>query len=334
MPHSSPSRLSWKGYALYALVALTGLVVMSLPFAADWNQIRHGWNDFPAFYIGAEIVGSGDLYDANAFVAEQNRLLGRNNQNIIYTRLPFVAVLEAPMRFLPYGVAYALWQVLSLAALALFAVMWPARRPLAFVICCWFPPVAATLANGQDVTYLLLWMVAAIWLERAGRDYGAGAALVIAAATKPHLFLLVPVAILAKRKWKVGAGFAIGGVVILLICFLAAGLRWPAEFLARLQDPAVHPQIGSSSVLASLAAVLHGPEFWTVAMLIAIAVGVLIFRLARTQDFATTIAVAVAAGLVVGFHVYAQDYLLALPLLLLLVTRMLERKERTATVAA
>jgi hypothetical protein len=289
-------------------------------------------NDFPAFYVASERVGSGNLYDPAAFLAEQNRILGRNNRTIVFIRLPHVAVLLAPMRYLSYPVAYALWQALSFAALGIFAVLWPARRPLAFVICCWFPPVAATLANGQDLTYLLLWVVLAIWLERTGSEFSAGLVLSLCAA-KPHLFVFLPLVFIAKRKWRVGGGFCAGAGAILLVSFLAAGLRWPLDFLTATRDPAVHPKIGSSSLMAYLASVLHGPALWALGGVIVIALAVMVYRVAGTQDFATAIAVACAAGPIVAFHVYAQDYLVTLPLVLILVTRLLERSGSAAIAA-
>ena len=113
---------------LYIVAGLAGLLALALSLAPDWNHIWNGLNDFPAFYLAPRMLATGDLYHPLAFLAKQQQLLGRTNESIVYIRLPYLAVMLAPLSQLPYPVAYALWQALSLTALALFAGLWPARR--------------------------------------------------------------------------------------------------------------------------------------------------------------------------------------------------------------
>jgi hypothetical protein len=323
MENANVFRRRQPSYLLYIIASVAGLVALALSFASEWGYIRKGLNDFPAFYVAPRMLGTGELYDRAAFLAKENEILGRSNPNIVFIRFPYVAVMLAPLSHLPFSVAYILWQALSLAALAIFAALWPARRPLAFVICCWFPPMAANCANAQDVTYLLLWIALAAWLVTRGKDFGAGLTLSLCAA-KPHLFLFLPVLIIARRMWKLGAGLVVGGVLLLTVSFLAAGTSWPAAFLQAIRDPAVHPAIAKASLVAFVAGFLHGPGLWVFVGIVMVLLGAIVYRVAQRTHFAMALAIAVAAGPIVAFHVYTQDYLLTLPLILSLVTNAKE----------
>jgi hypothetical protein len=309
--------------ALVAAACLAGLIAQALPFAKDWGAIRQGLNDFPAFYLSPRLLGTGHLYDQAAFLAEQARSLGRTNANIQFIRLPYTAVMLAPLSDLPYAVAYAVWQMLSIAALAVFVWLWPARHPLALVVVCWFPPVAANLANAQDVAYILLLVAIAAALVQRGRDVGAGLMLALCAA-KVHLCLFLPVLIVARRMWRLGAGLVAGWAVLLAVSFVAAGRGWPVAWLQAIRSPLVSPNIGKSSLLAFVAEAVHGPALWVIAGVLILLVGAAVYKLAQRNSFVFGLGAALAGGLIVAFHVYLQDYLLALPLILTLGSELVD----------
>lgn len=311
--------------ALAVAVCLAGLIALALPFARDWGAIRQGLNDFPAFYLTPRLLGTGHLYDQAAFLAEQRRMLGRVCANIQFIRLPYMAVLLAPLSHFSYSAGYALWQTLSIAALAVFVWLWPARSPFALIIVCWFPPVAANLANGQDVAYVLLWAAIAASLVQRGRNVGAGLILALCAA-KLHLCLFLPVLIVARRMWRLGAGFAAGGAFLLAVSFLAAGPGWPAAWLQSIRSPIVSPNIGKSSLVAFVAEGVRGPALWVIVSVLTLLLGAIVYRLARRNSFVFGLAAALAAGPIVAFHVYMQDYLLTLPLLLTMASEFADRR--------
>ena len=310
---------------LVIAACLAGLIALALPFVRDWDDIRQGFNDFPAFYLSPRLLGTGHLYDQTAFLAEQGRLLGRTSANIQFIRLPYFAVMLAPLSHLPYLAAYALWQTLSIAALAGFAWLWPANRPLAHIIICWFLPVAANLANGQDVAYILLWVAIAAALVRRGRNFSAGLMLALCAA-KFHLFLFLPVLIVAKRMWRLGAGLVAGGAFLLAVSFLAAGWGWPAAWLESIRSPLPNPNLAKTSLLGLVAEAVHGPGLWVVAGALVLLTGAIVYGLAQRSSFTLGLGAALAGGLIVAFHVYVQDYLLALPLILTLASGLVDRR--------
>jgi len=323
--NAHPSDSAGRGKALYVIAGLAGLIALTMSFAPVWDNVRQGLNDFPAFYVAPRMLATGDLYHPAAFLAKEKEVVGRTNKSIVFIRFPYVAVLLAPLSRLPFSVAYAVWQALSLAALGVFAWLWPARRPIACVICCWYPPVAANFSNAQDVAFLLLWLALAVWLADRDREFGAGLVLSLCAA-KPHLFLFLPVVIIGRRMWKVSAGLAAGSAILLAVSFLAAGTGWPAEFLQAIRDPVVHPGIGKVSLVGFAGGIVQGPALGILVGVLILFLGTIVYRIARRRSFAMALAVGVAAGPVVAFHVYIQDYLLALPLVLILAGKAVERR--------
>jgi len=310
--------------ALVAAVCVAGVIALALSCAPDWSGAWQGLNDFPEFYLSPRLVGTNHLYDPAAFLAEQQRVLGCTNVNIQFLRLPYMAVLLAPLGRLPYSTAYALWQTFSIAALAAFAWLWPGRRWLAFIIVCWFPPVAANLVNAQDLAYVLLWVAISVALVQRGKHAGAGLVLALGAA-KLHIFLFLPIVIVARRMWRLGAGLVAGAAFLLAVSFLAAGWAWPAAWLRTIRSPVVSQSVAKSSLLAFAAEAMHGPALWAVAGGLILLVGAVVYRAAQRNSFVFGLGVALAGGLIVAFHVYQQDYMLALPLILTLASGVLDR---------
>jgi multidrug transporter EmrE-like cation transporter len=309
---------------LLIVSCLVGLIALTMPFARDWDDIRHGLNDFPQFYLSSRLLGTGHLYDHAAMLAQQRQVLGRTCVTMPYLRLPYVAVLLAPFSHLPYSVAYALWQMLSIAALALFVWLWPASRSLSLVIVCWFMPAAANLINGQDLAFLILWAAIAVVLVRRGRHAGAGLVLSLCAA-KFHLFLFLPVLIVSRRMWRLGAGLAAGVAVLLAVSFLAAGWAWPVAWLQSIRSPEANPNLAKTSLVGLVAAAVHGPALWVAVGALLLLAGAIVYRLARRSSFALGLAAALAAGPLVAVHVYMQDYMLLLPLILTLASAFVDR---------
>jgi hypothetical protein len=253
-------------------------------------------------------------------VAEQSRILGHVNFNIQFIRFPFVAVLSSPLSHLPYMVAYVIWEALSVSALVIFARLWPARRTVAFLVLCWFPPVAATIANGQDVSFAVMWVAVAACLVRIGKHLEGGLVLALCLA-KPHLCLFLPVLIVATRMWRFGAGLLAGWTFLLAVSFLVAGPAWPLEWIHSVSTPLTNVDIAQTSLLATVGEFLHGTPFRIVFALLVLAAGVIVYQVARRSTFDIGLGAALTAGPVMAYHVYMQDYLFALPLVLTLVGR-------------
>ena len=191
-------------------IAGAGIIFLSLMFGAQASRIFAGVNDFLGIYAGARLVGSPEQFNADAYIREQVRATGRVAPSIIYTRLPAFAVVLRPLGKLEYLHAYVLWQVLSLSSFAAFLIVWPFRdRALLLFAACWSVPLFADLSSGQDIALLLL--VLAITWRLVGRACFLAGSVLALAMLKYHLFLLVPVFLIAQRRWRMLAGASLTG---------------------------------------------------------------------------------------------------------------------------
>ncbi|MCX6626781.1 MAG: glycosyltransferase family 87 protein [Candidatus Solibacter sp.] len=273
-----------------------------------------GRNDFLGLYAGARLVGGPDLYDHDAVRNVHLQSIGETGE-IPFVRPPCYALFLRPLGLLPYRTAYAVWATLLAAALAGFTALWPGASSSArWLICCWSLPAFVSLFNGQDVLLLLLWTALAACLVRAGKPAAAGMVLTLC-ASKFHLVALVPIVILAQRRWRMAGGVAVGGCVLLALSFAAAGRSWPLRYYAVLTDGRINPSVDHMPNLHSLLGVGRFGLPLQIAAGLVLAVG--LFLVARsTSDFAGPLALALVAGVLVGFHGYLSDAALLLPALI------------------
>ena len=72
------------------------------------------------------------------------------------------------------------------------------------------------------------------------------------AASKYHLMAIVPVVVLAQKRWRLAAGAMLGLAILLAISFAVAGWDWPRHYLAVIRDPALVPDMSHSPTLYAL----------------------------------------------------------------------------------
>ncbi len=189
-----------------------------------------GANDFLSFYAGARLVGTPDLYNHDRVKQIQSTEIGIPSDTLPFIRPPYYAALLWPLGKLPYMTAYAVWQLLNLAAVAGFVWLFPGgprRKTLVFT--WWSVPVFWSFANAQDLPLVLLWIAVTLRLHQKGHPVAAGAVLSVC-ATKAHLFLLLPLLIANRECRRLLAGLALGGAVLMLVSVAVAGPRWMIEF--------------------------------------------------------------------------------------------------------
>jgi hypothetical protein len=218
--------------------------------------------------------------------------------------------------WLPYGTAYLLWEILSAAGLVAAVVLWPGPSPATkWLIACWTLPVFAALFNGQDDTLVLFWIALAAWLLHRRWPLAAGIALALA-ASKYHLIALVPMVILAQKRWRVMAGAIGGGCVLLALSFVGTGWDWPRRYLRMLQEPGLAPDVSHApSFYANFQAVRFGTVVEIAAVILLAAV---VFRVGRIDSsFERPVALALGASILVSLHSWMADCTLLLPALML-----------------
>lgn len=297
-----------------------GLLMMLAFWSGAAGQIANGHNDFLGLYAGARLSGTPDLYRAEAVSRLQLAEAGATAPALRFTRAPFYALILSPLEHLPFRTAYFAWMALNLAALAGFIVLWNgADRTLTLTACCCSVPLAAAVANGQDLALLLFLLAAALRLFRSKHYLLAGLVLSMC-AIKYHLFIVVPLALAAQRLWRVLAGAGIGALALTALSFVAGGPHWPAAYLKALTDPAINPSVDT---MPALAGSVSGLEYGNLILWVfGIAVAVACWFIARrAPDLETAFAASLLGSLLLSYHSYVSDAALLIPALLILAAR-------------
>ncbi len=197
-------------------------VVIPICFAILWLLLgarsidvgrRH---DFLNLYTGASLALEGrfaDLYDHDTQLQRERRIVPGTKELIPFVRPPFYAMLISPMALLPYGIAFWLWLAFQVS-LAVVCMWWACRRfgPDAVFFASMYAPMAMSIPHGQDALVLLAIVVASFALAEKGRPV-AGAVLSLG-LIKFHLFVLWPVLLVVRKKWRMLGYFMIGGTIL------------------------------------------------------------------------------------------------------------------------
>jgi alpha-1,2-mannosyltransferase len=202
LPHIRPV---WVTILVFS--ALLNFVVYLGNVHAFFNE-----NDFRLYYAGAQVglrYGWSHIYDAHLDQAAVAALRPAGPWYALLTPAP-ITWLVAPLTLVGYLGAYWVWVALSLAALG--AALWYARprhHSAALYFTWWaaLGPLWFSAYEGQ-ITILVAAALLAGWrLLEARRDFLGGAILALA-LFKPHLVLLLPLALLVAGRFRALLGFA------------------------------------------------------------------------------------------------------------------------------
>jgi hypothetical protein len=293
--------------AFAAPAALAGAVFGLLAFVLQ-PQDRQS-SDFYSFWSGARLVGP-HLYDP-AQVERIERQVAPQIEVKRYIRPPFYAVALWPLGKLPFHTAYVVWFVVNLAAALAFVWAWRFQAA-SYLACALFFPLGWSFGAGQDAPLMLATAAFGARLIERKKD-AAGGLLLALGAIKPHLFLFVPVMLVAQRRWRALAGMLAGGAVLFLVSAAVLGFAWPAPFLraAMANEDIIRPNLlGLAGVLGRM-----GMPRWLLATA-ALAGGILVYRWTRSAAWRPSVAIAIAVGVVVSPRSMVYDASLFLPLLL------------------
>lgn len=205
----------WMGWLLSLVLGPGLLDLAGQPVGTDY---------LPYYAVGKTLL-SGDgvlLYDLDHQFALQQRVIGPELGSY-YAAItpPFLAGLFVPFALLPYAVSFAVYSVLSVLALA-----WSLRlldsdhlaRNLLWSL-TWFP-IFATVSFGENSALSLLLLAATfvLWRKRALLASGLVLSLLL---YKPQLALGVVIlwALDWRRDWRALLSFALGGGILVLLCF-------------------------------------------------------------------------------------------------------------------
>jgi hypothetical protein len=268
-------------------------------------------------YTGARLVGSPDQFRSERYAEDELSVTGFvSADQARYLRLPVFAFVLRPLARLPYRTAYYVWQALSFTALVGFVALWPGGgRGLLLLAAFWSFPLMANFVNAQDVTFLLLFLVLA-WRYHASSPWVAGISFGLC-ALKFHLFLLVPVLLIAQRKWRI-LGWAAATLLVLLGASTAVSTsHWIPQFIGIAFTSGANPY---DYAMPNLHALVYGlPHALQWELLGDAFVAAMVAWLASRSGFSLALGATLIGGLLVSHHAYFSDALVLLPALLIVI---------------
>ncbi|TAL40083.1 MAG: DUF2029 domain-containing protein [Alphaproteobacteria bacterium] len=190
---------------------------------------EHIGRDFINYWAGAKLAVDGraaEAYDLDAFHKFQQSLVGDTSEWKMYSYPPVLMLLTLPLAFLPFIPGLLIWSGLGIAACARLLKAetgWPVWPSVAVAAIA--PPAALwNLMAGQNGYFTAAFFAGGLAL--LPRKPVAAGILLGLLCYKPHMGLLIPVALLAGRHWR--CFFSAAATVICLFLGSWAAMGWDA----------------------------------------------------------------------------------------------------------
>lgn len=265
-PRSATGWLPWLlggafivAFALRDLMLTRGLYIEG----AVWGR------DFVNVWTGGHLVRQGSfsaISDVFAYEAFQHRLfahIGEHN----YSYPPVTYPVAALFSYFPYPLALVLWQAAGIAFFLWAAKpWWPGRAGPAWLAV--LTPAALVNLWAGHYGFFLGGLLLLGWRQvELGRPMLAGLCFGLM-LIKPHLAVLVPIALAMRREWKTIAWAAATVFFLLAVSAWAYGLQPWYDFLfgtSRMQANLINARdsfFGLMSTSPATAAFRLGAPFW------------------------------------------------------------------------
>ncbi len=224
-----------RGYAAVLLAVEVSLLIF---FIAGTHGLivpleQPTTTDFVSFYAAGDLADGGTpalAYDQPTHLAAEERATAAGIKYQFFYYPPIFMLVCAVFSRLPYLVAFVLFE-----AVTLVPCLFVARRvvgaatPGAMLVLLGFPSVFWTLGLGQNAFLTAaLFGGATLLIDRrpdvAGLLFGA-------LCYKPHIGLLIPVALMAGGHWRAFAAASATAVLLALVSVLAFGWETWRDFL-------------------------------------------------------------------------------------------------------
>jgi hypothetical protein len=191
-------------------------------------------DDFINFWSGPFLAWhqrAAEIYNVDAFHAFEQSIVGVHLQAYNYSYPPVLLVLTAPLALIPYLPGLVLW--LSAGWFAFYRSLrlaMPNGRALLFAFAT--PAVFINAVAGQNGTWTAALFGAGLglldrWPIMAGGFLGL-------LAYKPQLGILIPIALLAGRRWRALAAASVTAGALVVISLVWLGPDIYADYLQRL----------------------------------------------------------------------------------------------------
>ena len=208
-------------------IAFAYLVQLGISFAG------HGWivdasgrplaQDFLSFWSAGHLALSGHpatAYDWPAMHALQQQLMGHAWKGYLgWAYPPLYFCIAIPLALMPYTASFLIW-VCTTLALYMVAIARVARARGAALLACATPAALGCAMPGQN-GFLSAALIAGALLQLETRPVLAGMLMGLL-TYKPHLGLLIPVALMFGGYWRAFFSAAVTTVLILILSRLMA----------------------------------------------------------------------------------------------------------------
>ncbi len=280
-----------------------------------------------------------DLYDAERFVAVQHdpAIVGFGWPHEQYYPMvypPFYYMLLSPLAKLPYAWALTIWMLAIGGAIAATLCLWARFYPAAqshwgkcLLATLAFFPLLMCFNTAHKSTFLLLILTGTYLLLYHRKPFASGALFGLI-AFKPHLGLVIGIAMLLKRQWNFVAGCAVTVATLLFLSLLAGWDLCQAYFWQCLSMSDYsstsgylltesHNLIGAAGLLFGTDSTFGAIVFWVMAAGLMAIVGFGMKGSIQTDSkrFALQFSMLVIATVLLSPHFYVYDLtILLLPI--------------------
>jgi hypothetical protein len=307
---AASSRLGWP----LTLATALALVLIAFTAWAFWTIRFHPEGiDFVSFWSAGRMVVDGApaaAYDIAAHRALELTVAPGTGLMPFPYPPPFL-LFVAPFALASFAFAFMLWDLAG-AAFYLFA----GRRvaPAMYVLAN--PPVLVAMMIGQSS--MLTSGILILGLTLVGSAPFLGGAALGLLIIKPQLALMLPVAMLAGRKWRTIAGALLSSVGLLLLALLLLGAESYRGFVAILPTYAGFMEHGSwdwATVASPFGFARYFGASASAAMTLHLAVALAAAAVTATawaKDWEQKVAILAAASLLATPYLFTYDAILLL----------------------
>ena len=209
--------------ALYAAFLAVYFASATPPLDVTHHAIGR---DFINLWTAGGLLAQGhvrNIFDPSIYHVLQDALFDLELPYHNWSYPPHMLLIAAPLAVFPYLASLALWSSVTLAAYLLIA------RGRSMIVLLLAPATFANLFFGQTGCLVAALLIGGLrWLDR--RPVLAGVLFGLA-SIKPHLGLLIPLALVAVGAWRTIASAAITVVALVALSALAFGWEaWEAWF--------------------------------------------------------------------------------------------------------
>lgn len=200
--------------------------------------------DFITFYSASKLALGGNVlgvFDPKTIFAMEAQLIPGQGVQYPWNYPPQYLLVVLPLALLPYGLSFLLWSFGGLGLYLLTAYRLAPTR-LTLVVAAAFPATMWNLTHGQN-GFLSMALLGGAMLLLERRPIVAG--ILIGLMTfKPHLGLLIPVALIFGRHWKTFAAATFTTILFAAASQVLVGTEGWTVFLGDLQAATRYVEYG------------------------------------------------------------------------------------------